>query len=129
MKTLYRIQQAVLFAVALWLAAGCTTTTKNSGPKYTFYPPAPDVPRLQYLTSFGSEKDLRGTARDNFFAFITGQAPTYTPILKPYGGATLKNSIYVCDTVGVILRLELDAHRMSVIAPEGPAALKLPINL
>jgi len=128
MKNLIRIPSFLLFAGALFLVAGCVTT-KNTGPKYTFYPPAPDAPHLQYLTSFGTEKDLRGTGRDNFIAFVTGQAPSYMPILKPYGGATTTNSIYVCDTVGVILRLELDSHKMSAISPQGPAALKLPVNL
>jgi hypothetical protein len=113
-----------LLAGLAWLLAGCATTTK-----YTFYPPAPDVPHLQYLTSYGSEKDLRGTGHDNFMTFLTGQAPVYTPILKPYGGATAKNYIYVCDTVGTILRLDLNGHRIKVLDPKGPAALKLPINL
>ncbi|HXF10339.1 MAG TPA: 6-bladed beta-propeller [Desulfuromonadaceae bacterium] len=129
MKNPTRIRPIASLAATLLLVAGCVTTPKDSGPKYTFYPPAPDAPHLQYLTSYGSEKDLRGTGRDNFVAFITGQAPTYTPILKPYGGAITTNCLYVCDTVGVILRLELNTHKMSVIAPEGPAAFKLPINL
>lgn len=128
MKLLYRIHAVAVFAVALALVAGCTTT-KNAGPKYTFYPPAPDEPHLQYLTSFGSEKDLHGAGRDNFVAFLTGQAPTYLSILKPYGGAVVKDNIYVCDTAGPILRLDLNTRHIVSITPEGPAALKLPLNL
>src|SRR2546425_11147159 len=93
-----------VMAGLLWLAAGCATTQKNAGPKYTFYPPAPDAPHLQYLTSIGSEKDMRGSVRDNFMTFLTGEAPVYTSISKPYGGAAVKNYIYVCDTIGSILR-------------------------
>ena len=114
----------------VWLAAGCATTPKDTGPKYTFYPPAPDTPRLQFLTSFGSEKDLRGSGNDNFMAFLTGKPPTYTPIVKPYGGAAAKDCYYVCDTgVGMVLKLDLKAGRIFAIAPTGPGALKLPVNV
>ena len=128
-RNLFKHALPALAAGMLFLAAGCATSSKNQGPKYTFFPPAPDAPHLQYLTSFSSEKDLHGSAHDNFMTFLTGQAPTYTAILKPYGGAAVKNSIYVCDTVGGVLRLDLSARRIFTIAPRGPAALKLPLNL
>lgn len=129
MKILIRITQAALFVVALSLVDGCVTSQKNAGPKYTFFPPAPDAPHLQYLTSFGSEKDMHGSGRDSFISFITGKAPTYMSILKPYGGAVEKNNIYVCDTIGRVLRLDLVEQRIVSIAPTGPAALKLPLNM
>jgi hypothetical protein len=117
-------------AAVVWLAAGCATQPKNKEPKYMFYPPAPDEPRIQFLTAFGSEKDLRGHGRDNFFTFLTGQTPPDTPILKPYGGAAVKNGIYVCDTgVGLVLKLDLSARRFFAVASKGPAALRLPLNL
>jgi DNA-binding beta-propeller fold protein YncE len=112
------------------LAAGCATSPKNAGPKYAFYPPAPNAPRLQYLASFGSEKDLRGNSGNNFYTFITGSAPPNTPIMKPYGAAATTNNFYVCDTgAGLILRLDLAARRFFAIAPTGPASLKSPVNL
>lgn len=117
-------------ACILLLAAGCATSSKNAGPKYVFYPAAPNVPRLQYLTSFDSEKDLRGNSGNNFYTFITGEAPPNTPIMKPYGAAATTNNLYVCDTgAGLILRLDLTARRFFAIAPTGPAALKTPVNL
>ena len=116
--------------VMIWLAAGCATSSKDRGPKYVFFPPAPDEPRLQFLTAFGSEKDLRGHGHDNFITFLTGKVPPDTPIAKPYGGAAVKNAIYVCDTgISLVLKLDLIARRIFVVPAKGPAALKLPLNL
>ena len=114
----------------LFLAAGCATTPKDAGPKYVFFPPLPDAPRLQYLTAFGSEKDLRRGGGDTFMTFITGEEPPNTPIMKPYGAAAAPKNIYVCDTAaGLILRMDLAARKIFAIAPTGPAALKSPVNL
>jgi len=114
----------------LLLAAGCATSSKDTGPKYVFYPPAPNSPRVQFLTSFSSAKELRGSSGQTFYTFITGEAPPNTPIEKPYGVAATTNNIYVCDTgVGMILRLDLAKRQIFAIAPSGPAALKSPVNL
>lgn len=119
-----------LAAGILFLAAGCVMTPKATGPKYVFFPPAPDEPRVQYLTAFGSAKDLRGGSGDTFKTFITGEVPPNTPILKPYGVATSPKNIYVCDTgAGLILRMDLAARKIFAIAPTGPGALKSPVNL
>ena len=113
------------------LLAGCATTQKkDKGPKYVFFPPAPDAPRLQYLTSYNSDRDMRSGGKDSFITFLTGKQPDYTPILKPYGGATLPGHLYVCDSVGgLVLSLDLAAGRIRAIAPKGPAALKMPLNM
>lgn len=124
---------AVLALVAggCGLLAGCATSKPTSNTaKYAFYPPAPDEPRLQFLMSYGSAKDLRGAGGANFTKFLTGEEPPNTPISKPYGGAAVKDNIYICDTgVGMVLRLDLKARRIYAIAPTGPGALKLPVNL
>lgn len=116
--------------LALALAAGCAAPKKDAGPKYIFIPAAPDAPRLQFLTSFDTDKDLRGGSGDNFVAFLTGK-PTYViPILKPYGGFAGAGNIYVCDTGdNVVLKMDLATRKMRIIAPTGPAAFKLPLNM
>lgn len=120
----------LLSAAILLLAAGCATNKKDTGPKYNFFPPAPDEPRLQYLTAFNSDRDVRSGTRDSFMTFLTGKPQAVIPILKPYGGFAGRGNIYVCDTGdGVVLRLDLDARKMHVIAPVGPGALKMPLNL
>jgi hypothetical protein len=120
----------LMLAGIISLAAGCATQPGGKTAKNVFYPPAPDEPRVQWLASYGSEKDFRGTGHDTFMKFITGEEPANTPISKPYGGAAAKDNFYVCDTsVGMVLRLDLKARRMFAIAPTGPGAFKLPVNL
>jgi DNA-binding beta-propeller fold protein YncE len=120
----------VIAAGILLLAAGCATAPKNNGPKYIFFPPAPDEPRVQYLTSFSSEKDLRGNSGGNFMSFVTGEQLPDNPIFKPYGAAVADHAIYVCDEgISAVLRLDLAAKKMSMIAPTGPGAFALPLNM
>ena len=120
--------QQVTVGVLLVILAGCATP-KNAGPKYAFFPPAPDAPHLQFLTAFASERDLRGGGA-SLMAFITGEPPSERPILKPYGGAVRDRKIYVCDTgAGFLMKLDLTAKRLFAIAPSGPGAFKLPLNV
>jgi sugar lactone lactonase YvrE len=98
--------------------------------KYIFFPPAPDAPRVQFLTSFSSLKELRGRSGNGFMNYLTGQQAVDTPISKPYGAFADKNNLYICDTaVGLVLRVDYPAKRIWAIAPEGPAAFKLPLNV
>src|ERR1700727_3936771 len=80
----------------LGLLGGCKTTTK-APTTYTFFPPSPDDPRIQFLTAFSSEIDL---GRGHTFAdYITGEQKTTDPLVKPYGLAVHDGKIFVCDTV------------------------------
>src|ERR1041384_1256992 len=118
-------------ATFLVLAFGAATASakKNTAPKYVFYPPAPRPPRLQFLTAFSSERDLRG--KDNsLLSYVTGQKPPENPIAKPYGAAIHDKKIYVCDTAfGLVLVLDLESRRMHGISPQGPGAFKTPLNM
>jgi len=114
----------------LLLAAGCVTAPRNTGPNYIFFPPAPDESRVQYLTSFSSERDLRGNNGGSFMKFVTGEQLPDNPIGKPYGATVADYGIYVCDEgIGAILRLDLATKKMSIIAPTGPAAFEVPLNM
>ncbi len=111
----------------LLLLSGCTTAPKAAKP-FTFFPPSPDEPRIQFLTSFASDADL-GRSR-SFADYITGEEKTADPLVKPYGLAVHDGSVFVCDTVsGNIEVFDLKKHRASYFAPEGEGKLRLPINI
>jgi DNA-binding beta-propeller fold protein YncE len=117
-------------AGTIFLATGCATQSTDKGPKYVFYPPTPDAPRVQFLTAYGSAKDLRGAGAGNVMSFITGAPQPDTPIMKPYGVAVMHNNLYVCDTdMGLILQMDLSARKVFALAPNGPAGLKSPVNI
>jgi DNA-binding beta-propeller fold protein YncE len=111
----------------LCLVTGCATQPKHP-PEYTFFPPPPDEPRIQYLTSFGTEDDLGG--RSKLSEFIVGQERVFNPIWKPYGVTTTKGMVYVCDTQPAnVVSVDLKKHKFTYLKPQGQAAMKVPINV
>lgn len=107
--------------------AGCKTAPK--GPQtYTFFPPSPDDPRIQFLTTFSSELDL---GRGHTFAdYITGEEQSIDPLVKPYGLAVHDGKVFVCDTVGAnIEAFDLKKKRAAHFQPQGEGKFGLPINI
>lgn len=112
----------------LCLVAGCATKPTSTPKEYVFFPAPPDEPRIQFLTSFGSERDLGSKGR--FSEFVVGQEKIHRPIWKPYGIATTRGMIYVCDTQpGNVTMVDLVKRRVRYLRPEGRAAMRMPINI
>jgi DNA-binding beta-propeller fold protein YncE len=132
MKNINRLQIIVAIGLAglVWMGAGCATTQKSAKQTIYFFPPPPDEPHFQYLTSFSSEKEFRGGTDRSFMNFVTGAAPLERDLAKPYGVAAHGNKIYICDTeFGAVIVLDLPTRRMHLFAAEGEGALKLPLNM
>jgi len=111
--------------------SGCATapkiTQENAGP--IFWPPAPEAPRLQFLTSFSSSGDLEA-APGTFRKFILGDEKSTKPIVKPYGVAAHGNKIYICDTVlNSIDVLDIERRKFEYFRPKKEGQLIAPINL
>ena len=124
-KSLWRLGAIVVFG----LVAGCATQTKVDKTEY-FFPPPPDQPRLQFLTSFNSEKEFHGREEKNLMAYLTGARPAQKDLSKPYGVAAGAKKIYICDTeLGAVVVADLEAKHFGVIDAQGEGALKLPLNL
>lgn len=131
MKTRYTVHTTIGLTVVLLsiLAGGCASTAKAPPKKFVFFPGAPDPPRVQFLASYNSEKELRGP--DSAFAFyLTGETPKENPIGKPYGVAFHNHKIFLCDSAehGVLV-LDFDKHQMTALATEGESALSAPMNI
>ncbi len=111
----------------LALLSGCAT--KPPAPvTYTFFPPAPDEPRVQFLTSFSAGVDLGGSG--SFVDFLTGRPASPDALIKPYGLAVKDGKIFVCDTVaGVVEVFDLVKKRARYFAPRGEGHLMMPINI
>jgi len=115
--------------VLLGFAAGCATQTKVDKTEY-FFPPPPDQPRLQFLTSFSSEKEFHGSEEKNLMTYLTGAKPAQKDLSKPYGAAAGNKKIYICDTeLGAVVVADLQAKHFGVIDAQGEGALKMPLNL
>jgi DNA-binding beta-propeller fold protein YncE len=116
-----------LALLALILASGCAT--RKPAPKtFTFFPPPPDEPRIQFLTSFSDDLDLGRTT--SFADFITGRPVGPQPLVKPYGLAIKDGMVYVCDTMASTVQVfDLAKKRAHFFAPRAEGRLQTPINL
>ncbi len=122
-----RFLRVVSGCLMLGVLVGCATTKPASKAAYTFFPPSPDEPRIQFLTSFSSDAEIGRTK--SFADFVTGEQPA-GDLIKPYGLALHGGKIFVCDTVGSLVEVfDLKKHRASYFAPQGEGKLRVPINL
>jgi DNA-binding beta-propeller fold protein YncE len=126
MNTRFAFRLALALGLVIGIA-GCATK-KPAKSNYLFFPPAPDQPRIQYLTSFGAESDLRTSSK--FTQFVAGEEKVVRPIWKPYGVTIKHGKVYVCDTqMGAVVIADLQKGKFTLLKPEGQAALRLPVNV
>ncbi len=130
MKILNKWRVLMLGGVCFGLAllSGCSTPAPTAPKKFTFFPPPPDDPRIQFLTAFAGEAQMGRTR--GFSDFVTGEKKTANPLVKPYGLALHDGKIYVCDTVAHNIEVfDLKKKRATYFEPQGEGKLRLPINI
>ena len=118
----------VCFGISLlaFVLAGCATKSKTG--QAVFFPPAPDQPRIQYLTSFSSEGEYAG--QGGFKDFIVGGGTLKRPLWKPYGVSARPGTLYFCDTQAKnVAMLDLGKKRITYIRPRGKDAFGTPIHV
>ncbi len=91
------------------------------------YPAPPDTARIQYLTSFSNSLDITGK-RSALKKTVEGDDPGI-PVGKPYGIATSKGKIFICDaTIKGLEIVDLAKKKFTPFIPKGKGQLKVPIN-
>lgn len=113
--------------VALWayLHAGGGRAEEAAA----FYPPLPDAPRIQHLTTLSGERDLSGE-KGGFAAFILGDEPSSQRLAQPYGAALYKGRLYVADSgAGGLAIFDLGEKSFTLFQGSGNGRLKKPINV
>lgn len=109
--------------------AGCATAPVEVKQAAVFYPEAPELPRLQYLTSFTSSRDV-AQKKSKFSQFITGSKEVVTRLDKPYGVAIQDGKIYVCDTNQTVMVFDLNKQTFGPLqGAQGLGKLVQPINI
>lgn len=86
----------LIILFSLFVLTGCAPTVKKTIEEIVFYPPLPQEPRLQFLTSITSEEDI-GKRQSSFEEFLLGESPPLKTIERPYDFGSAKGKIYVLD--------------------------------
>ena len=126
-----RMLAILLFAGILLQITGCTTLAEKKLARATvFYPPLPNPPRIQYLTSFSGPNDIT-PARSSWLDMIVGKdSDEGEAIRKPYGVAVHGGRIYVVDTRGGGYAIfDLINKKFEFIQGSGGGKLQKPINI
>jgi DNA-binding beta-propeller fold protein YncE len=119
---------------SLILLAGCASNTSNQAPApdkaSAFWPPFPDSPHIQYLTSFAVSDDVQAK-RGKLEEIMYGKDEERALILnKPYGVKMHEGKIFVCDTShNALVTLDLRKREVRMIGVAGEGKLVKPIDV
>jgi hypothetical protein len=116
----------ILSGALVLLAVACAAPRRKAEAP-VFFPPAPELPRIQYLTSFSGLKDIE--EQSAFSRFVVGEMPDQK-VDKPYGVAVHDGRIYVCDTNGGVAVFDLKAGTFGLLkGAVGRGMLRQPVNI
>ena len=122
-----RASSASFFVLAFAaLTGGCATSTRKPEAA-VFFPPSPEPPRIQYLTSLRGSKDIE--EQSGFNRFVVGEKRELA-LDKPYGVALFDGRIYVCDTNAGVYVFDLKRKSFEPLkGAVGPGSLRQPLNI
>jgi len=117
---------AFILAIILSGCAGLSDKEEQS----VFYPPLPNPPRIQYLTSFSDPRDLIA-GETGFSDFVLGDNEKgATLITKPYGVAIKDGVLYVVDIRGPGYALfDLKNKKFDMVYGSFSSKMRKPINI
>ncbi len=119
-----------LFFLSFFVLSGCmpsATPQKKQPP--TFFPPAPSLPRYQFLRSFNGSADFAKKAT-GLAAFIGVRGRKGFVFKKPYGVAMRNGILYVCDSMNTVFTFDLAKQKFAPLAgAQGMGKLVEPLNI
>jgi len=122
-----RVGRALVGTILALLAVGCATPARKKE-STVFFPASPELPRLQYLTSYSGLRDVE--EQSGFDKFVVGEKQDLK-LDKPYGVAIWDGKIYVCDTNATVVVFDLKAKKFELLkgATSGEGKLAQPVNI
>ena len=112
--------------VVVVVAAGCSAPARQKLPP-VFFPPAPELPRVQFLRAFSGLKDIE--EQSAFNRFIVGEKQDVR-VDKPYGVALYQGKMYVCDTNASVVVFDLERKSFGLLkGAVGHGKLTQPVNI
>ncbi|MFX0195912.1 MAG: 6-bladed beta-propeller [Candidatus Hodarchaeota archaeon] len=124
--------KGLAFFCVIWSACfftGCRSIeVEQPDSKPVFFPPPPEVPRLQFLTSFSGPEDFVERTTGGFERYVVGEPEAMKGIGIPYGMALFEGKLYVCD-VGRKMVAVFDLRNRTFGYLTNDPRLKKPVNI
>jgi len=116
--------------IALQLGCSATTREDQAASSAIFYPPLPNKPRIQYLTTINAA-NLQQNKRSTFSDFVLGEDESRgSRINKPYGVAYDGDHVFVVDTRGPgYMILSANDKLIKTVKGSGSGRMSKPINI
>lgn len=113
----------------LMLLVGCAGTTDTVKMETVFYPPLPQQPRVQFLTSFASQEDLEAK-KDAFREFLLGETRATRVIARPFSIASVEGKIYIVDrSYKQLLSVDLAKKKIDALISGAQGTLSDPAGM
>ena len=122
--------KSMILTAMVLLSISLTACAGKSGEKLVFWPPTPDLPRVQFLKAIKDSGDVT-EGKSLSLVNLGGGGDEFVTIVKPYGITVANGKIYVCDTVQAdVLIIDLPNKKMTRLPGNINAGrLKKPINV
>lgn len=113
------------------LALGLAACASTPEPEASWsWPPPPEEPRLRYVESIRSSRDITAASGLDRFKELVGGVSQEIEITKPYAVAANKGVVYVTDTIlGRLLVFDRPRQSFRIFGMEGPGRLDKPIGV
>lgn len=109
----------------LLLLSACAGGTSGDS-KTVFYPPLPELPRIQFLTTINTEEDIGGGSSLSLF----GGKGTGPKFARPFDVAHEKGRIYVADPdMGAIVNVDLVEKKFDFIHETEGGPFRSPMSI
>jgi DNA-binding beta-propeller fold protein YncE len=109
---------------AVLLSACAAGPRQDAGP--VFYPPLPELPRVQFLTTINTEDDIGGSTGN----FLFGPQRESAAFARPFDVAHEKGKIYVADaSLRAIVVVDLAAKKFEYIDETGGGPFRSPMGI
>jgi DNA-binding beta-propeller fold protein YncE len=131
LNRLFLVLRRSLFALPLLLLPACTAQqAKGPEKQYMFWPPTPDTPHVEFLTTIASTRDVTGQQGNVENLLYGKENTTDLPFARPYGIRMYNGCIYVCDTTsGNVSILDLRKKEVRILGKTGTVTLLKPIDI
>jgi len=119
------------YILVMLLLSACAGTVPEPAERY-FWPPPPDVPRIEWIKAYSSQLDIEKSSSQRFFAAIMGSDEPVS-LLKPIEVKSIPElkRFYVSDVGrGSVMVFDLGKHEMRRLeTPEGAPTISHPLSV